>query len=154
MSDSLGLHGLQPTRPFCPWDSPDKNNWSGLPCPPPVLFIYFYVSRYPWIIYMISICFSVYINGIKLSVTKYVLICVFLFVSGCSLWFLLSYEACLLFFIIRMFAPIISKSKIFGCVTAEVLSFPPSLSFSWFPASWSFPVSLLHWKVLWELLQV
>ena len=31
--------------------------WSGLPCPPPVLFIYFYVSRYPWIIYMTSILF-------------------------------------------------------------------------------------------------
>lgn len=60
------------------------------------------------------------------SITKHVLICVLLFVSGCSLWFLLSYEASLLFFI-RIFAPIISKSKIFGCVAAEVLSFPLSL---------------------------
>ena len=25
MSDSLRLHGLQPTRLFCPWDSPGKN---------------------------------------------------------------------------------------------------------------------------------
>ena len=25
--------------PFlCPWDPPDKNNWSGLPCPPPGVF--------------------------------------------------------------------------------------------------------------------
>ena len=26
--------GLQPTRLLCPWDSPGKNNWSGLPVPP------------------------------------------------------------------------------------------------------------------------
>ena len=30
MSDSLRPHGLQPTRLFCPWDSPSKN--TGLGC--------------------------------------------------------------------------------------------------------------------------
>ena len=25
MSDSLGTHGLQPTRLLCPWNSPGKN---------------------------------------------------------------------------------------------------------------------------------
>ena len=29
MSDSLQLHGLQPTRVLCPWDSPDKNTGVG-----------------------------------------------------------------------------------------------------------------------------
>ena len=29
MSDSLRLHGLQPTRPLCPWDSPGKNTGEG-----------------------------------------------------------------------------------------------------------------------------
>ena len=30
MSDSLGPHGLQPTRLLCPWDSPDKD--TGVDC--------------------------------------------------------------------------------------------------------------------------
>jgi len=29
VSDSLRPHGLQPTRPLCPWDSPGKNNGVG-----------------------------------------------------------------------------------------------------------------------------
>ena len=29
MSDSLRPHGLQPTRPLCPWDSPGKNTGVG-----------------------------------------------------------------------------------------------------------------------------
>ena len=33
VSDSLWPHGLYPTRLLCPWDSPGKNYWSGLPCP-------------------------------------------------------------------------------------------------------------------------
>ena len=35
MSNSLQPHGLQPTRLFCPWDSPGKNTGVGLPCSPP-----------------------------------------------------------------------------------------------------------------------
>ena len=35
MSDSLPPQGLQPSRLLCPWDSPGKIYWSGLPCPPP-----------------------------------------------------------------------------------------------------------------------
>ena len=30
MSDSLWPHGLQPTRLFCPWDSPGKNTGVGI----------------------------------------------------------------------------------------------------------------------------
>ena len=29
VSDSLQLHGLQPTRLLCPWDSPGKNIGAG-----------------------------------------------------------------------------------------------------------------------------
>ena len=29
MSDSLQLHGLEPPRLLCPWDSPDKNTGVG-----------------------------------------------------------------------------------------------------------------------------
>ena len=29
MSDSLRLYGLQPTRLYCPWDSPGKNTGVG-----------------------------------------------------------------------------------------------------------------------------
>ena len=25
----------EPARILCPWDSPGKNTWGGLPCPPP-----------------------------------------------------------------------------------------------------------------------
>jgi len=28
-------YGLSPARLFCPWDSPRRKYWSGLPCPPP-----------------------------------------------------------------------------------------------------------------------
>ena len=35
VSDSFRVHGLQPTRLLCPWDSPGKN---GLPCPAPGVF--------------------------------------------------------------------------------------------------------------------
>ena len=35
VSDSLQLHGLQPAMLLCPWDSPGKEYWSVLPCPPP-----------------------------------------------------------------------------------------------------------------------
>ena len=35
VSDSLGLHGLQPTRLLCPWGFSSQEYWSGLPCPPP-----------------------------------------------------------------------------------------------------------------------
>ena len=34
MSGSSWLHGLQPTRLLCPWDSPGKNTEKGLPFPP------------------------------------------------------------------------------------------------------------------------
>ena len=33
MSDSLGPHGLQPTRLLCPWDFSRQESWSGLPFP-------------------------------------------------------------------------------------------------------------------------
>ena len=36
MSDSLWPHRWQPTRLPRPWDSPSKNNWSGLPFPSPI----------------------------------------------------------------------------------------------------------------------
>ena len=32
MSDSLGPHGLQPTRLLCPWDFPDKSTGVGCHC--------------------------------------------------------------------------------------------------------------------------
>ena len=32
-SDSLYLHGLQPTRLFCPWDISGEEYWNGLPFP-------------------------------------------------------------------------------------------------------------------------
>ena len=35
MSDSLGPHGLQPTRLFCLWNFPGKNTGDGLPFPTP-----------------------------------------------------------------------------------------------------------------------
>ena len=35
VSDSLQAHGLKPSRLFCPWNSPAKNYWSGLPFPFP-----------------------------------------------------------------------------------------------------------------------
>ena len=35
MSNSLQLHGLQPTRLLCPWGFSRQEHWSGLPCPPP-----------------------------------------------------------------------------------------------------------------------
>ena len=35
MSNCSATHGLEPTRLFCPWDSPDKNRGSGLPVPSP-----------------------------------------------------------------------------------------------------------------------
>ena len=35
MSDSLQHYGLYPTRFLCPWDSPGKKYWSGLPSPSP-----------------------------------------------------------------------------------------------------------------------
>ena len=35
MYDSLWPHGLEPASLLCPCDSPGKNSWSGLPCPPP-----------------------------------------------------------------------------------------------------------------------
>ena len=35
MSDSLGPHGLQPTRLLCPWHFPRQQYWSGLPFPTP-----------------------------------------------------------------------------------------------------------------------
>ena len=34
VSDSLQPHGLQPTRPLCPWGFSRQDYWSGLPCPP------------------------------------------------------------------------------------------------------------------------
>ena len=39
MSNSLWPHGLQPTRLLCPWGFSRQQYWSGLPCPPPLLFI-------------------------------------------------------------------------------------------------------------------
>ena len=35
MSDTLHLHGLQPTRLLCPWGFSNQEYWNGLPCPPP-----------------------------------------------------------------------------------------------------------------------
>ena len=35
VSDSLQLHGLQPTRLRSPWGFSRQEYWSGLPCPPP-----------------------------------------------------------------------------------------------------------------------
>ena len=35
VSDSLRLHGLQPTRLLCPQGFSRQEYWSGLPCPPP-----------------------------------------------------------------------------------------------------------------------
>ena len=35
MCDSLGPHGLQPTRLLCPWGFSRQEYWSGLPCSPP-----------------------------------------------------------------------------------------------------------------------
>ena len=35
MSNSLRLHGLQPTRLLCPWEFSRQESCSGLPCPPP-----------------------------------------------------------------------------------------------------------------------
>ena len=35
MSDSLQLHGLQPTKLLCPWRFSRQEYWSRLPCPPP-----------------------------------------------------------------------------------------------------------------------
>ena len=35
MSDSLWPVDCSPPGSSCPWDSLGKNNWSGLPCPPP-----------------------------------------------------------------------------------------------------------------------
>ena len=37
VSNSLQLHGPWPARLLCPWDSPGKNTWSGLPFPSPVI---------------------------------------------------------------------------------------------------------------------
>ena len=34
-SDSLGCHGLQPTRLLCLWEISRQQYWSELPCPPP-----------------------------------------------------------------------------------------------------------------------
>ena len=34
MSDSVQSHRRQPSKLFCPWDSPGKKYWSGLPFPP------------------------------------------------------------------------------------------------------------------------
>ena len=36
LSNSLGCHGLQPTRTLCPSGFSRQEYWSGLPCPPPV----------------------------------------------------------------------------------------------------------------------
>ena len=36
MSDSLQPYRRQPTRLFCPWDSPRQEHWSGLPFPSPM----------------------------------------------------------------------------------------------------------------------
>ena len=35
MSNSLQPSGVQPTRLHCPWNFSGKNNWPGLPFPPP-----------------------------------------------------------------------------------------------------------------------
>ena len=35
MSDTLQLHGLQPTRLLCSWGFSRQEYWSGLPCPAP-----------------------------------------------------------------------------------------------------------------------
>ena len=35
MSNSLGPHGLYPTRLLCPWGFSRQEYWSELPCPPP-----------------------------------------------------------------------------------------------------------------------
>ena len=35
LCNSLPPYGLKPARLPYPWDSPGKNKWSGLPCPPP-----------------------------------------------------------------------------------------------------------------------
>ena len=35
VADSLWPYGLQSSRFFCPWNFPGKNNWRGLPFPPP-----------------------------------------------------------------------------------------------------------------------
>ena len=35
VSDSLRLHGLQPSKLLCPWGFSRQEYWSGLPCPPP-----------------------------------------------------------------------------------------------------------------------
>ena len=34
VSNSLRPHGLQPTRPLCPWGFSQQEYWSGLLCPP------------------------------------------------------------------------------------------------------------------------
>ena len=39
MSDSLEPHGLQPARLICPWGVSRQEYWSGLPCPPPGIFL-------------------------------------------------------------------------------------------------------------------
>ena len=36
VSDSVRPHRWQPTRLPCPWDSPGKNKWSGVPFPSPM----------------------------------------------------------------------------------------------------------------------
>ena len=35
ISESLQLHGLQPTRLLCPWGFSRQEHWNGLPCPSP-----------------------------------------------------------------------------------------------------------------------
>ena len=35
VSDSLRLHGREPTRLLCPWEFSGQEHWSGLPCPSP-----------------------------------------------------------------------------------------------------------------------
>ena len=37
VSDSSRPHGLQPTRPLCPWDFSRQEYWSGVPLPSPLL---------------------------------------------------------------------------------------------------------------------
>ena len=39
MSDPLWPHGLYPARFLCPWDFSRHRYWSGLPFPPPGIFL-------------------------------------------------------------------------------------------------------------------
>ena len=44
VSDSLPLHGLQPTRLLCPWGFSRQEYWSGSPCPPPgCMYVHLYI---------------------------------------------------------------------------------------------------------------